>query len=149
MEVVLGDYIFIVPLIGLCGVIIGAIIQAALGRRNQRSMHLSELQNKSYADFLNSISRIAVAQRKNDSKEIRDALSQLADAKSRICIYGEPTVIHNLAKFLRLGGTLQTEQEILAFTNLCLEIRRSNGILDKSISPQDISQLLFNVDIKD
>ncbi len=54
MDVVL---IFVVPFIGLCGVIIGALLQAFLNRKNQKVSHLSELQNKSYADFLNAASK--------------------------------------------------------------------------------------------
>ncbi|WP_254623325.1 hypothetical protein [Vibrio cholerae] len=108
MDVVL---IFVVPFIGLCGVIIGALLQAFLNRKNQKVSHLSELQNKSYADFLNAASKIAVAQRLNDRKEVERELSNLADAKSRICVYGDASVVQHLASFLRAGGTLQTEQE--------------------------------------
>ncbi|AMG02385.1 hypothetical protein [Vibrio mimicus] len=146
MDVVL---IFVVPFIGLCGVIIGALLQAFLNRKKQKVSHLSELQNKSYADFLNAASKIAVAQRLNDRKEVERELSNLADAKSRICVYGDGSVVQHLASFLRAGGTLQTEQEILSFTYLCMEIRKSVGMSDKLLLSQDISQLLFSVDVKD
>ncbi|WP_318486161.1 hypothetical protein [Photobacterium leiognathi] len=141
--------IFVVPVIGLCGVIIGALIQAFFNRKNQKVSHLTELQNKSYADFLNAASKIAIAQRKNDRKEVENELANLADAKSRICVYGDSFVIRQLATFLRAGGTLQTEQEILAFTHLCIQIRNSVGLSDKNLISQDISQLLFSIDVKD
>ncbi|EOX3409941.1 hypothetical protein ACPFT9_003540, partial [Vibrio cholerae] len=69
--------------------------------------------------------------------------------KSRICVYGDASVVQHLASFLRAGGTLQTEQEILSFTYLCMEIRKSVGMSDKLLLSQDISQLLFSVDVKD
>ncbi|EIV8656444.1 hypothetical protein WB851_004471 [Vibrio parahaemolyticus] len=141
--------IFAVPFIGVFGVIVGALLQALLTRRNQKASHLTELQNKAYADFLNAASKIAVAQRRNDRKEVENELANLADAKSRICDYGDSLVVQKLATFLRAGGTLQTEQEILAFTRLCVEIRKSVGMFDKSLLSQDISQLLFSVDVKD
>jgi len=111
--------------------------------------NLSELQNKAYSDFLNSVSKIAVAQRKDRRIAVTEELSNLADAKSRICVYGHASVVHHLADFLRAGGTLQTEQEILSFTRLCFQIRESVGMHDKEIYSSDISQLLFSVDVKD
>lgn len=140
--------IFVVPFVGLCGVVIGALLQAFLTRRNQKANQLTELQNKSYADFLNAASKIAVAQRKNERKKVDSELANLADSKSRICVYGDSIVVQHLASFLRAGGTLQTEQEILAFTNLCVQIRKSIGMDDKSLLSEDISQLLFSVDVK-
>ncbi len=141
--------IFAVPFIGVFGVIIGALHQALFSRKNQKVSQLTELQNKSYADFLNAASKIAVAQRRNNRKDVERELSNLADAKSRICVYGDSVVIQKLAVFLRTGGTLQTEQEILAYTCLCVEIRKSVGMSDKFLLAQDISQLLFSIDIKD
>ncbi len=144
-----GDLVTLVPVIGVLGVIIGALLQGFFNRKNQKVNHLSELQNKAYSDFLNTVSKIAVAQRKNQRNTVDDELSNLADAKSRICVYGDSDVVHHLAKFLRFGGTLQTEQEILSFTRLCLQIRKSVGMKDKELYSSDISQLLFSVDIKD
>ena len=137
----------LVPIIGLIGIIIGALLQAFFNRKNQKAGNLSDLQNKAYSDFLNSVSKIAVAQRKNQRSIVSDELSSLADAKSRICVYGDANVVHYLATFLRAGGTLQTEQEILSFTGLCLEIRKSVGMKDQELYSSDISQLLFSIDV--
>lgn len=138
----------IVPVIGVLGVVIGALLQGFFNRKNQAANNLSELQNKAYSDFLNSVSKIAVAQRKDQRTVVTEELSNLADAKSRICVYGHASVVHHLADFLRAGGTLQTEQEILSFTRLCLQIRESVGMRDKELYPSDISQLLFSIDVK-
>lgn len=139
----------LVPVIGVLGVVIGALLHGFFNRRNQAASTLSELQNRAYSDFLNSVSKIAVAQRKDQRTTVTEELANLADAKSRICVYGHASVVHHLADFLRAGGTLQTEQEILSFTSLCLQIRSSVGMQDKELYPSDISQLLFSIDVKD
>lgn len=140
--------IFITPIIALLGILAGAILQAYLTRKNQESSHLTELQNKAYADFLNAVSNIAVAQRAGKKDKVTNELANLADAKSRICVYGESGVIKKLAEFIRCGGTLQTESEILSFTTLCLSIRNSVGMKQDDLYSSDISQLLFNIDVK-
>ncbi len=137
--------LIVAPIIGLFGVFIGAF----LTHKNQKINHLSELQNKAYADFLNAASSIAVAQRLGNRDKVSGDLANLADAKSRICVYGESKVIHELAEFIRYGGTLQTEPEILSFTRLCVAIRDSVGMKKSDLYSSDISQLLFSVDVKD
>jgi len=144
-----GEFLILVPIIGIVGIVVGALLKGFFNRKNQKANNLSELQNKAYSDFLNAASKIAVAQRNNQRSVVTDELSNLADAKSRICVYGDSNVVNHLAIFLRLGGTLQTEQEILSYTHLCLEIRKSVGMQDKELFASDISQLLFSVDVKD
>jgi len=144
-----NEFVALVPIIGFIGIVVGALLQGFFNRKNQKANNLSELQNNAYSDFLNSVSKIAVAQRKNQRDIVTDELSNLADAKSRICVYGDSNVINHLAIFLRAGGTLQTEKEILSFTHLCMEIRKSVGMQDKELFASDISQLLFSIDVKD
>ena len=141
--------IIIAPITGLLGIFVGAFLQAHFTRKNQKSSHFSELQNRAYADFLNATSNIAVFQRKGQREKVSNELSRLADAKSRICVYGDSIVIKKMAEFFRNGGTLQTESEILSFTRLCLAIRISVGIKKDKLCSTDISQLLFSVDVKD
>ncbi len=142
-------FLALIPIIGIIGVVTGALLQAFFQRKNQKAHHLTELQNSAYSDFINAASKIAVAQRSEHRDLVTNELSKLADAKSRICVYGDSNVVHHLALFIRKGGTLQTEQEILSFTRLCLEIRKSVGMKDERLIGQDISQLLFNIDVKD
>ena len=127
------ELVALVPFIGILGVVVGALLQGFFNRKNQVASSLSELQNKAYSDFLNSVSKIAVAQRKDQRTAVTGELSNLADAKSRICVYGHASVVHHLADFLRAGGTLQTEQEILSFTRLCPQIRGSVGMQEKEL----------------
>lgn len=135
------------PLIGLLGVFFGAWLQAHFTRKNNTNSKLAELQNKAYADFLNSASAIAVAQRTGNRARVEEEFAILADSKARICVYGHSKVIQELARFIRVGRTLQTESEILSFTRLCLRIRESVGMDNKTIDLPDISQLLFSVEV--
>ena len=135
------------PLLGLIGVGFGAWLQAHLTRKNNTNSKLAELQNKAYADFLNSASGIAVAQRGGNRTRVDAELALLADAKARICVYGHTAVIHELANFIRAGGTLQTESEILSFTRLVMRIRASVAGDNEVVSLPDISQLLFSVEV--
>ncbi|PLK49480.1 hypothetical protein [Uliginosibacterium sp. TH139] len=135
------------PLVGLLGVGFGAWLQAHLTRKNNTNSKLAELQNNSYSDFLNSASAIAVAQRAGNRARVDAELAILADAKARICVYGHAAVIQELAKFIRAGGTLQTESEILSFTRLCICIRKSVGMGNELVALPDISQLLFSVEV--
>ena len=142
----IGAYVAIIG--SLVGVIVGAFLQSYFNRRNQKDTRISEWRNTAYTDFLNSAALVATAQRHGKRDAVTEQLARLSDAKARICVYGDPAVIEELAEFWRHGATLQTESEMLAFTRVCLAIRKSAGVPGKLYSP-DISQLLFSVDVRD
>lgn len=146
----INDYLlFATPTVGLIGVLIGSFMQARLARGNKEREHLHDLQSQAYVDFLSSVSNVAVAQRVGDRSAVSSGLAALADAKSRICVYGSPEVVRQLAVFIRAGATLQTESEILAFTRLCLAMRFAAGMKRFDVLSTDISQVLFNLEVKD
>ena len=90
-------------------------------------------------------SLVVAAQRMgNKSLEI-EQLARLTHAKARICIFGEEHVVRRLAAFWAAGATLETEQEILAFTRFCMDIRKSLGIKDQEFLHNEVSQLLFAI----
>lgn len=132
----------------ILGVAVGALLHYFLTKRHQKENQVTEWRNKAYVDFLEAISVIVASQRKGDKKATIDQLSKLADAKSRICIYGEAEVIKQLAEFWRNGATLETESELLAFSRFCQKIRKSIGIKSDIEALEDITQLLFSIDIK-
>ena len=132
----------------ILGVVVGALIHYLLTKKNQKEQQLVEWRNKAYIDFLEAISVVVASQRKGDKKVTIDSLSKLADAKSRICIYGEAEIIKQLAEFWREGATLETESELLAFSRFCQKIRKSIGVKSDIGALEDITQLLFSIDIK-
>jgi hypothetical protein len=91
------------------------------------------LRNHPYTDFIEAASRLVSARRSGNDTEEVELLAKLTDAKARICIYGEETVIKHLAAFFAAGATFETESGILTFTRFCLDIRRSVGITDSEI----------------
>lgn len=141
--------ILFTSMLGLIGALTGVFLQAHLHRKANRNNSLTEFQHMAYTDFLNSISKVVVAQRAGNRNLVSSELSNLADAKSRICVYGESIVIKELARFMRHGGTLQTESEILSFSRLCIVIRDSVGMKKHDLDIADISQLLFDLDVSD
>ena len=132
-------------LLSMLGAAIGAFMHNHFAKRNNVHRQLLEWRNKAYVDFLESVSLAIAAQRINNKKQEVEQLARLTDAKSRICIYGDESVIKSLARFWSSGATLETESEILAYTNLCLGIRKSLGMKDKSLLIPEVSQLLFNI----
>lgn len=142
----ISTYIAIIG--SLFGVVVGAILQSYLLRRNQKDTRISEWRNTAYTDFINAATLVATAQRQGKRDTVSDQLARLSDAKARICVYGDAEVISELAEFWRHGATLQTESEILAFTRICLKIRESLEVPGRKINSFDISQLLFSIDVK-
>lgn len=74
-----------------------------------------------------------------------EQLARLTHAKARICIFGEEDVVRRLATFWAAGATLKTEQDIFAFTQFCMEIRKSLGVKDKEFLHSEVAQLLFAI----
>jgi hypothetical protein len=126
-----------------------AVIVAVLGhffstRRKQRD-ELAELRLKAYADFINAASRLVAARRTGRTVDDLDELAALNDAKTRICICADAPVVEALVEFWEHGATLEQEDEILAFTRLCMRIRESLGNTDYEINGLDISNTLFKL----
>lgn len=129
----------------ILGVTVGAILQHFLARQNNQQKQLLESRNKAYVDFLEAVSCVVAAQRMGKKERELEELAKLTNAKSRICIFGEETVVRQLATFWAAGASLETESEIQAFTRFCLDIRKSLGLMDKEFLGREVSQLLFEI----
>ena len=135
----------ITALLSILGVLAGALLQHRLSRRSHHETHLLEARNAAYIDFLEAVSLVVAAQRMGNRQREIEQLARLTHAKARICIFGEEHVVRRLATFWAAGATLETEQEILAFTRFCMDIRKSLGIKDKEFLQSEVSQLLFAI----
>ena len=138
--------VFITPILSLVGAIIGAFLSHLFSSRRKRTDELAETRLKAYTDFITTTSRIVAARRTGGTEDKLEELAALNDAKTRICICAEKPVVEALVRFWDVGGTLETEQEILAFTNLCLKIRESVGNDWKDITLLPISDTLFRLE---
>ena len=106
---------------GLIGVVLGHV----LAERRSRKDELANMRLDAYSDFIRATSHLVAARRTGRTKDELEELGALNDAKARICICSDAPVVESLQQFWLQGGTLEKEQEILAFTRLCRAMRAS------------------------
>lgn len=135
----------ITALLSILGVVVGAFLQNYLSRQNNEAKQLLESRNQAYIDFFEAVSLVVSAQRMSKKEQELEQLAKLTHAKARICMFGEESVIKQLATFWGTGASLETESEILAFTRFILDIRKSLGLKDKEFLNAEVSQLLFAI----
>lgn len=98
-----------------------------------------------YVDFLRSASLLSTARRAGRTEDGVEELAQLNDAKTRILLSADLPVLKSLERFWFHGGTLEKEQELLAFRALCNDMRESLG-KDRVSLQMDVGGLLFKVE---
>ena len=126
--------------------VVVAVVTHLLSNRRKARDELSEMRLRAYADFVSATSRIVAARRIGKTNDEFDDLAALNDAKVRICICAESTVVKALTDFWKNGGTLERESELLAFTRLCTEIRKSLGASEIGLREVEISSTLFELE---
>jgi hypothetical protein len=138
-----------VVIASLLSSIISALIVAVLGHfftiKRKRQDELAEFRLKAYVDFISAASRLVSARRMGRITDEIDELAALNDAKTRICICADASVVEALAEFWEHGGTLEREGEILAFTRFCMRVRESLGHTRYDIHDLNISNTLFKL----
>src|SRR5881628_3341481 len=94
------------------GVIVGASLQYFFMRLLEERKQRRSLQTKAYTDYIQ-----AVAESRHMSLYTEQAsiFARLADAKTRICLYGSPEVIARLAEFESKGGVIGDDHQQEAF----------------------------------
>lgn len=135
----------VTALLSIFGVIVGAALQWWFARRGNEHKQLLELRGKAYADFFESTAQLVSARRLGEREHEAELLAKLTDAKVRICIYGEESVIRELAKFWSAGASFETESGILAFTRFCMSVRGSLGMPSDTSLSGDVASLLFGI----
>lgn len=132
----------VTALLPMVGVIIGAGLQYLFSRSGERRKQLEALRNQAYVDYVRCVAQLANA-KKEDASKRAELLAALADAKTRICIYGSSKVIRALADFEKSGSVLSSADSIKRFLEICHEVRRQ-GLRDTgSIGAEDLSIVLF------
>lgn len=135
----------ITALLSILGVVVGAFVQNLLAKQNNQQKQMLESRNEAYVDFLEAVSLVIAAQRMGKKEQELEQLAKLAHAKTRICIFGDESVVRKLAEFWAAGASLNTESQLLSFTSFCLDIRKSLGLKDKAFLNSEVSDLLFRV----
>jgi hypothetical protein len=128
-----GWLIAVLPLIG---VIVGAALQHVLGRTAEKERQVYTLRTAAYVDYLRAV---AAAGHLRSDEDLRDAHRDAADAKSRIAVYGSAKVVHALAQFEEAGAVLDNACAYNAFIQLVAAMRPWG----ESLSLRDIELVLF------
>ena len=138
---------FIVALVGIVGVILGAGIQYVFTSRVENKKHFQQLRTSAYVDFLKSTAGTAISQKKQDPEGETAAIALMTDAKSRIAIYGSPEVAAAVADFFRHHGALTTPESFAAFVDIVAVMRADTPNVDATVSRSDIGQLVVGADV--
>ena len=120
----------------MIGVAIGAALQYAFGRSLENRKQLILQRAQAYADFFRGIASLSQGRS-------TDGLVLVADAKTRICIYGSEKVVFQLAAFEKVGASPSTDVGRAALIDLMQAMRRDvtkNRVL---IGKVDLGRILF------
>lgn len=131
---------------GAIGAGVGAVLAHVLTQRRSRHDSLAAFRLKAYTDFISAASHLVASRRLGTTSDQLGDLAAINDAKARICMCAEVPVVEALGKFWKLGGTLEQESEILAFTRLCARIRESLGNEKNDIHSVDVADILFHIE---
>ncbi len=136
----------VTALVGVLGVLLGALVQYLFGQRVELARHYQGLRTASYVDFIKSIAGIAMAQKmKSPERELEFSI-MMVDAKSRIGIYGSEPVVAATAEFFRRHGALTSALAFSSFLAIVAPMRSETPGGETAISTANLSQLLFGVD---
>lgn len=137
--------IALAAILSLVTALIGAVIGHLLSERKSRRDELAKVRLDSYRDFIKAASLLVSARRIGRTSDDLHELSELNDAKARICVCADADVVQALEKFWLQGGTLEKEHEIIAFTQLCRAMRASLGN-EKLQLDLRLSDILFRLE---
>jgi hypothetical protein len=93
----------IVVLLPIAGVIVGALLQYALGHAAQRRNELAAQRIVAYTDYLRGA---AAAAHLRSDEDLRNAHLAIVDAKARIAVFGGAGVIQAIAHFEASGAVI-------------------------------------------
>lgn len=126
----------------LIGLVVGATLQFLFSRYLDNKKHQRDLRAKAYADYLQCVSEHANLGYHRSSAEGRQLAAKTADAKCRISLYGDSTVISAFAKFERLGATMNTSEQCDAFTDMVAAMRQDT-LGNSSAAQADLEAILL------
>jgi hypothetical protein len=128
----------------LIGLIVGAVLQFLFSRYLDNKKHQRDLRAKAYADYLQCVSENANLGHQKNSTEWRQLCAKTADAKCRISLYGDSTVITDFANFERLGASMNTNEQCRAFTELVAAMRKDT-LGGPSVTQADLEAVLLGI----
>lgn len=119
------------------GILIGAGLQYFFGRSLEAKKHIQTQKGQAYADYFKAFSSIATV------GQTKEALSAVADAKTRICVYGSDEVVKRLADFERAGATTNSSESHRLVASLLSAMRKDAGASKIAADATDLGDVIF------
>lgn len=136
------------PLVTIIAVLVGGLVQYLFFRLSEKWKSYDKLRTDSYVDFVKGCTGVAIAQRFQNKTEELKATSLMADAKTRIAIYGDPTIVRLVGEFFAKYGDFSKREDMQAFVDLIYQIRRQVTGKTSDSDWLAISQILFSDDVR-
>lgn len=134
----------IVAFVGILGILAGASLQFYFGKRIETSKQFKLLQTQAYVDFLKGVAGVAKAQEFGDKEKELEYVILVADSKTRISVYGSPTVAKKLAEFFREYSETISENGAKSYAKLIQEMREDSVDFNEKLSAKEIEYILFS-----
>lgn len=131
-----------IALIALVSGLVGAWVQHALTQRREADRSLDQLRNEAYIAFIKAMSGLAVARRSNDRLRELDFTIMLVEAKARVIIYGDSSVIDSMAAASR-HAALTSPEATHSVIELVKVMRQHSQARSQDVSSEAISLLLI------
>jgi hypothetical protein len=122
-------------LLTLLGIAVGAILTYLFTRSHEYEKHSRLLITQAYSDYLRGVAEAAHLNLESNEAEI---FARVADAKTRVCLYGSQEVVALLAAFEREGGVIGNTQQRELFVSLILAMRGNS-----KVQSSDLETVLF------
>lgn len=132
----------LIGLLSFLGVVIGASLQYIFTRHIENQRHIRELRSKEYSDYLRNVAENALIHPEQNGQDRKELLARMADAKTRICLYGSPKTIKAFSAFEELGAQICTPEQGQSFTKMVLMMRSDSGS-DMRVLPRDVLNVLL------
>ena len=134
-------------IIALICVMSGASLQFYFSRQNETKKQNDLLKFSAYADFFRGLAGSSISHKNPNKEKEMEFKIQIADAKARISVYGDDSVIEKIAYYLRMNEVLSSPDSEKALVDIIVEIRKKHNS-SAIINTNDISQLILGTDIE-
>ena len=119
-----------IALFSVLGIVVGASLQYLFTRYLEERKHYRSLQTEAYADYLRGVAQAAHLNLTVNESEI---FARIADAKTRVCLYGSQEVVKLLAQFESSGGIIGNEEQCEAFVAIIQAMRGDSNVESKEL----------------
>jgi hypothetical protein len=132
-------------LLGLLGLVIGAILQHYLTTRREEKKETIERKKQCYLNLIESLSSLASAQSVNDTKKITEYSLRLDRSKLELILFANGKVLNELSKWFSEYKTNITPEAQKCFSKAFSKMRIDCGITDSEDLETAINSLIFQI----